>query len=72
MKDQFNSNTEKRRPSPHLVGHELYEMVKDVHVVLSKWKRTGKNTEEDDMWRCNRFFGSYCIGKTYMFVIRLM
>jgi hypothetical protein len=49
MKDQFNGNTEKRRPSPHLTGHEVYEMVKDVHVVLGKWKRTSKNIEEDDM-----------------------
>jgi hypothetical protein len=26
-------------------------MVKDVHVVLGKQKQTGKNTEEDDMWK---------------------
>jgi hypothetical protein len=49
MKDQFNGKTEKRRHPPHLTGHEVYEMVKDVHVVLGKWKRTGKNIEEDDM-----------------------
>jgi hypothetical protein len=49
MKDQSNGNTEKRRPPPHLTGHEFYEMVKDVHVVLSKQKRTDKNTEEDGM-----------------------
>jgi hypothetical protein len=49
MKDQFNGNTEKRRPPPHLTGHEVYEMVKDVRVVLGKRKRTGKNTEEDDV-----------------------
>jgi hypothetical protein len=49
MKDQFNGNTEKRHPPAHLTGHEVYEMVKDVHVVLGKQKRTGKNTEEDDM-----------------------
>jgi hypothetical protein len=36
MKDQFNYNTEKRHPPPHLTGHEVYEMVKNVHVVLSK------------------------------------
>jgi hypothetical protein len=47
--DQFNSNTEKRHPPPHLTGHEIYEMVKDVHAVLGKQKRTGVNTEEDDM-----------------------
>jgi hypothetical protein len=50
MKDQYNGNTEKRHPPPYLIGHEVYEMVKDVHVVLGKWKRTGKNTEEDGMW----------------------
>jgi hypothetical protein len=26
-------------------------MVKNVHVALGKWKRTGKNIEEDDMWK---------------------
>jgi hypothetical protein len=56
MKDKFNGNTKKRRPPPHLTGHEVYEMVKDVHVVLSKWKRTGKNTGEDDMWNKQSIF----------------
>jgi hypothetical protein len=64
MKDQFNGNTEMRRPPPHLTGHEVYEMVKDVHVVPGKRKRTDKNIEEDDMWKKNQFFGSYRIGKT--------
>jgi hypothetical protein len=36
LKDQFNSNTEKMYPLPHLTDHEVYKMVKDVHVVLSK------------------------------------
>jgi hypothetical protein len=49
MKDQFNGNTLRRCPPPHLIGHEVYEMVKDVHVILGKRKRTGKKTEEDDM-----------------------
>jgi hypothetical protein len=49
MKDQLNGNTEKRCPPLHLTGHEVYDMVKDVHVVLGKQKRSGKNTEEDDM-----------------------
>jgi hypothetical protein len=56
MKDQFNGNTEKRHPLPHLTGHEAYEMVKDVHVVLGKWKRTGRKTEEDDMWKKQSIF----------------
>jgi hypothetical protein len=63
MKDQFNGNIERRRPPPHLIGHEVYEMVKDVHVVLGRWKRTGKKTEEDDMWKKQSIFWSYRIGK---------
>jgi hypothetical protein len=49
MKDKFNGNNEKRCPPPHLTGHEVYEMVKDVHVILGKWEMTSKNTSEDDM-----------------------
>jgi hypothetical protein len=49
MNDQFNSNTEKRRPLTHLTDHEVYEMVKNVHVELGKQKMTSKFTEEDDM-----------------------
>jgi hypothetical protein len=64
MKDKFNGNTEKRHPPPYLTGHEVYEMVKDVHAVLGKQKKTGKNTGEDDMWKKQSFFGSYHIGKT--------
>jgi hypothetical protein len=56
MKDKSNSNTEKRHPPPHLTGHEVYEMVKDVHVVLVKQKRTDKNTDKDDMWRKQSIF----------------
>jgi hypothetical protein len=51
MKDQFNGKTKKMRPPPHIIGHEVYEMVKDIHVVHGKQKRTGKNIEEDDMWK---------------------
>jgi hypothetical protein len=56
MKDQFNGNTEKRCPPPHLIGHEVYEMVKNAHVVLGKQKRTAKNNEEDDMWKKQSIF----------------
>jgi hypothetical protein len=56
MKDKFNGNTEKRSPPPHLIGHEVYEMVKDIHVLLSKRKETGKNTGEDDMWKKQSIF----------------
>jgi hypothetical protein len=64
MKDKFNGNNEKKRPPPHLTGHEVYEMVKDIHVVLGKWKRTDKNTGKDDIWKKNQFYGSYRIRKT--------
>jgi hypothetical protein len=56
MKDQFNGNTEKRRPPPHLTCYEVYKMVKNVHVVLGKQKRTAKNNEEDDMWKKQSIF----------------
>jgi hypothetical protein len=56
MKDQFNGNTEEMHPPPHLTCHKVYEMVKDAHVVLGKQKKTGKNTEEDDMWKKQSFF----------------
>jgi hypothetical protein len=56
MKDQLNGNTEERHPPPNLMGHEVYDMVKDVHVVLGKRKRSGKNTEEDDIWKKESIF----------------
>jgi hypothetical protein len=56
MKDQFNGKIKKRRPPPHLIGHEVYEMVKDVHALHGKRKRAGKNTEEDDMWKKQSIF----------------
>jgi hypothetical protein len=55
MNDQFNGNTEKRCPPLHLTGHDVYKMVKDVHVVLGKWKRTSKKTK-DDMWKKQSIF----------------
>jgi hypothetical protein len=39
MKDKFNGNTEKRHPPSQLTGHDVYEMAKDVHVVLDKQKK---------------------------------
>jgi hypothetical protein len=56
MKDQFNGNTEKMHPPLHLTGLEVYEIVKDIHVVLDKRKMTGKNNEEDDMWKKQSIF----------------
>jgi hypothetical protein len=55
MNDQFNGKTEKRRPPPHLTGHEVYEMVKNVHIIHIKQKMTGKNIE-DDMWKRQSIF----------------
>jgi hypothetical protein len=56
MKDQFNGNTENRHPPPHLTGHKVYEMVKDVNVVLGKRKRISKQIKEDDMWKKQLIF----------------
>jgi hypothetical protein len=56
MKDQYNDNTEKKHPPLHLTGHEVHQMVKDVHVILGKRKRTGNNTKEDDMWKKQSIF----------------
>jgi hypothetical protein len=56
MKYQFNGNTKKRRPPQHLIGHEVYEMVKNLHVILGKQKRTAKNNKEDDMWKKQSIF----------------
>jgi hypothetical protein len=72
MKDQFNGKTEKMHPPPHLTGHEVYEMVKDVHVVLGKQKSLARILKKMTCRRSNQFFGSYCIQKTYMFIIQLM
>jgi hypothetical protein len=62
MKDQFNGKTEKRHPPPHLIGHEVYEIVKDFHVFLGKRKRTANNIKVDDMWKKQSIFWElpYC------------
>jgi hypothetical protein len=49
MKGQFSGNIEKRRPPPHLTSHEVYKMIKDVHVVLGKRKMAHKFTEAEEM-----------------------
>jgi hypothetical protein len=56
MKDQFNGNTKKWHPPPHLTGHEVYEMVKNVQVIHGKRKRTAKNNKEDDIWKKQLIF----------------
>jgi hypothetical protein len=56
MKDQINGNTEMGHPPPHLIDYEVYEIFKDVHVVLGNRKRTGKNTKEDGMWKKQLIF----------------
>jgi hypothetical protein len=60
MKDQFNGKTEKRRPAPHLTGHEVYEMVKDLHVFLGKQKKGIRI----DMWKKRSIFWKLPIKKT--------
>jgi hypothetical protein len=57
MKDQFNGKTNKRRLPPHLTSHKVYEMVKNVHVVLGKQKMTHMNIKEDDIWQKQLIFG---------------
>jgi hypothetical protein len=64
MNDQFNGKTEKRHPPPHVRGHEVYEMFKDVHVVLGKWKMTVKNIGKDVILKKQSIFDSYRIEKT--------
>jgi hypothetical protein len=63
MKDQFNGNTERRHPPPHLTGHEIYEMVKNVHFVLGKQKGLARKLKKMTCRRSSQFFGSYRIGK---------
>jgi hypothetical protein len=74
MKHQFNGKTENMHPAPHLIGHEVYEMVKDVHVVLGKWKRTGKNIEKDGMWKKQSIFWElpYCKELDIRYLIDVM
>jgi hypothetical protein len=54
--NQFNGNTEKRCRPLHLIGHEVYKMVKNIHVILNKQKRTTKNNVEDSMWKKQSIF----------------
>jgi hypothetical protein len=56
VKDQFNGNIERRRHPPHLTCHEVNEIVKDVHIVLGKRKRTGKKIKKDDIWKKQSIF----------------
>jgi hypothetical protein len=43
VKHQFNGNIEKMCPPLHLIGHEVYKMVKNTHFILGKRKRTTEN-----------------------------
>jgi hypothetical protein len=63
MCDHFNGKAEKRRPPPQFSGRDVYGMVKNVHVVLSKRKRKKKRKkgkkviiEEDEMWKKQSIF----------------
>jgi hypothetical protein len=56
MNDQFNVKTEKMCPLPYFTDHEVYELIKDIHVVLGKRKRNDKNIEEDDMCKKQSIF----------------
>jgi hypothetical protein len=63
MKDQFNGNIEKRSPPSLLIGHQVYEMVKDQFNVPSR-KGLARKQKKITCGRSNQFFGSYRIGKT--------
>jgi hypothetical protein len=64
MKDKFNGNSEKRSHPPNFRGHEVYEIVKDLHVILVSRKGLTRKLKKMTCRRSNRFFGSYRIGKT--------
>jgi hypothetical protein len=58
MKDKFNGNTEKRHPPCHLTGHEVYEIVKDVHVFsLVSRKGLARIMAKMTCGRRNQFLG---------------
>ena len=50
MMDQFNGEIEKRYPPLHFSGHDVYEMVKDVYVVLGKGEKASKSAK-NEMWK---------------------
>jgi hypothetical protein len=52
----LNGEIEKRHPPLHFTCFAVYEMVKNIHVILGKQKKTDKNIEEDDMWKKQSFF----------------
>jgi hypothetical protein len=58
MKDQFNGNTKKRRPPPHLTGHAVYEFVKDAHSILGKRKRLARILKEMTCGMSINFLGA--------------
>jgi hypothetical protein len=66
MKDQFNGNTEKRRPPPHLPSHEVYEMVKDAHVV--PMMHVEKNVCESHSGHCLIWTGKLGIIDMHMLI----
>jgi hypothetical protein len=51
-------------PPPHLTGHEVYKMVRMSILSLVSGKGLARILKKMTCGRSNRFFGSYCIGKT--------
>jgi hypothetical protein len=64
MKDQFNGKTENSHLAPPFTGHEVYEMVKDIHMSVVSGKGLARILKKMTCERSKRFFGSYRIGKT--------
>jgi hypothetical protein len=52
MCDHFNGKAKKRHPPPYFSGHDAYEMVKNVHVVLGKRKREKIERQEGQEGHC--------------------
>jgi hypothetical protein len=74
MKDQFNDNTKKRHPPPHPTGHEVYEIVKDVHVSLVSRKGLARILKKMTCGRSNQFFWKlpYCKDLEVRYLIDVM
>lgn len=56
LKQAFDGNTEERGPPTILSGEDVYEMVKDINVVLGKRKRTTKETFTENPWKKQSIF----------------
>ena len=56
QKKAFDGNTEERSPPRVLTGQDVFEMVKDLKVVLGKRKRSNKDPVVDGPWKKRSIF----------------